>query len=131
MLAWISASHGARSASVNGTPRLIFSTLARECRVSPSRNAHGIAAASKWPTVVFPDPATPITTTSTDILSLCRQAPFCPCGVRDAAFIIRRRQRAHGGNHYERTAIGCPGLPLHPALDRREQHVRSGTVGQA
>ena len=60
---WIAASHGARSASVKGIPWLIFSTLAAECSESPSINAQCIASASIVPTVVFPDPATPITTT--------------------------------------------------------------------
>src|SRR5438094_9087272 len=60
-------SQGARSASVNGIPWLIFSTFAREWSESPSRYGQRIASANILPSVVFPEPATPISTTITDI----------------------------------------------------------------
>src|SRR6185295_5430760 len=96
MRAWIAESQGARSASVSGIPWLIFSTLARECSESPSRNGHGIASANSLPIVVFPDPATPITTTITDALGIAAPELFiAERGERIGASGAQRRQ--HGG----------------------------------
>src|SRR2546426_10037459 len=58
----MAVSHEARSASVSAIHCFIFCMFATGCRVSASTNSQRSSAASSWPTVVFPAPATPITT---------------------------------------------------------------------
>src|ERR1700722_17299283 len=52
-----------RSASVSGIPRCILSLLAAEWKSSASANSDPSRCASILPTVVLPDPVTPITIT--------------------------------------------------------------------
>ena len=58
------SSQGARSASSSGMPADIFATFDGECLSSASRNSQPSAPASSRATVVFPDPATPMTMTT-------------------------------------------------------------------
>src|SRR5690349_3371811 len=77
-MAWCSdLNHGARSASSNGIPYLIFSTLAVEWKLSASANSQPSRRASSTPMVVFPAPVTPITTTITGTRQESRQGKAC------------------------------------------------------
>src|SRR4030095_12082627 len=58
----ISASQGARSSSFSGVPEAIFSMFDCGCSESPSRNSAPSRSATAAPTVLLPQPATPITT---------------------------------------------------------------------
>ena len=58
-------SHGQRSSSVSGMPACIFALFAGGWKSSASRNAQPRSAASRSPTVVLPDPVTPMTTMTT------------------------------------------------------------------
>src|SRR5271154_6317524 len=55
------SSQGQRSSSVSGWPDFILARAASVCRSSPSMNCAPSASASIWPTVVLPDPETPMT----------------------------------------------------------------------
>ena len=68
---------GARSASSNGIPDLIFSTFAGEWKLSASTNSQPSRRASRTPMVVFPAPVTPITTTITGTRQEIRQGKAC------------------------------------------------------
>src|SRR5579862_5001923 len=59
------ASQGPRSSSVSGSPRDILATFAGGWNVSPSWNAAPNPAARRAPTVVLPQPLTPISSTIT------------------------------------------------------------------
>src|SRR3984885_8474097 len=59
------SSQGQRSSSVSGWPDFILARAASVCRSSPSMKRASSAAASRSPTVVLPEPETPITTTAT------------------------------------------------------------------
>src|SRR5262249_34824825 len=61
MCAQIFASQGSRSWSFKGSPRRILSTFSAVCRSSQSRNVHPRLSASARPTVLLPEPETPIT----------------------------------------------------------------------
>ena len=56
------SNQGARSASSSGMPAAIFATLAAGCSSSPSTNGSPRTSASAAPTVVLPEPETPMTT---------------------------------------------------------------------
>src|ERR1700689_3791188 len=56
------ASHGMRSSSVNGMFACIFCLLAAEWKSSASANCQPVSAASSSPTVVLPEPVTPMST---------------------------------------------------------------------
>jgi hypothetical protein len=60
----MASSQGARSASSSGTPRLIFSMLAGGWKLSASRNGQPKAFDRALPTVLLPQPETPINTTT-------------------------------------------------------------------
>ena len=62
MASAIAASQGARSASVSGVPPAIFSTLARGWKPSASSKGSPSRSATRRPTSVFPQPATPMNT---------------------------------------------------------------------
>src|SRR5262245_25282806 len=57
-------SQGRRSSSSSGTPARILATFAGLWKSSASANCTPSRSANASPTVVFPDPVTPITTTS-------------------------------------------------------------------
>src|SRR5271163_3686732 len=56
------SSQGQRSSSVSGWPDFILARAASVCRSSPSMNSAVRALARRTPTVVLPEPETPITT---------------------------------------------------------------------
>lgn len=64
MNVWIAISQGSRSSSVKGVPELILATLAGGWNPSPSRKVHPSRSAKRFPTVDFPEPDTPMTTTT-------------------------------------------------------------------
>ncbi|SLJ82223.1 Uncharacterised protein [Mycobacteroides abscessus subsp. abscessus] len=75
------SSHGLRSASVNGIPARIRSMFAAGWKSSPSAKGTPSAAARRVPTVVLPDPVTPITTTR-GADSFCVIPPWCVSRTR-------------------------------------------------
>ena len=58
----MASSQGERSASVSGVPRLIFSMLAGGWKLSASRNGQPSVRDNSAPTVLLPEPETPIST---------------------------------------------------------------------
>src|SRR6185312_642238 len=81
-------SQGNRSASVSGLPWRIFSTLESGCSSSPSWNWQPSAAAKRIPTVVLPDPDTPMTTATTGLAIVLASAGDHWRSVRPSLFIF-------------------------------------------
>src|ERR1700722_17739941 len=87
MESWIARNHGARSASLNGMPRLILSMFEAEWKLSASTNIQPRDWASNLPTVVLPEPSTPIMSTTKGLLpgsQLCQ-----PLGVAGSPLVGR------------------------------------------
>src|SRR5260370_1000451 len=72
----MASSHGKRSASVSGIPRCIFSLLPGEWNWSASRKTQPSRCARISAMVLFPEPATPITTTIIASPRIKRRAEF-------------------------------------------------------
>jgi len=68
MESWIARNHGARSASPKAMPRLILSMFEAEWKLSASTNIQPRDWASNFPTVVLPEPSTPIMSTTKGLL---------------------------------------------------------------
>src|SRR5881296_3799194 len=107
-----------------------------ECSESPSRNEHFIVSASILPTVVFPDPATPMSTMIIDNPDCSSEQvlvrPDLSSGGRCSKNKSLHRQRETlfhiGGRHKRGRALhvhaGVPHGNAHPAPLEHEHIVR-------
>src|SRR5262245_41635304 len=92
---------GQRSSSVRGIPLAILATLAFGCRSSASTKVQPSSCASTRPTVVLPQPDTPISTT---IIARCPSRKVTILPKRDASAKSkpgsgRAARSAHGPEH--------------------------------
>jgi hypothetical protein len=71
----MASNQGQRSVSSRGIPALILATFAGEWKLSPSANGTPRSVARAAPTVDFPHPETPMTTTTGGVAA-CRPSIY-------------------------------------------------------
>ena len=74
----MASSHGQRSSSVSGMDWLIFSMLAGGWKLSASRNGQPSRRDSSVPTVLLPQPETPISTIDLRRFRIAHDATLVP-----------------------------------------------------